>query len=208
MKLGIFGGTFDPIHNAHVAVARTVREAFHLDRILLIPNAMPPHKDDTLTAPFADRLAMVRLAVQNESGLEGSDAEAGTGRSYSIHTIEKVLSSLSSSDQLYFIIGADAFAEIRTWYRWQDVLSLVTFIVVARPGHTWVAPSEARVLRLDSMQLEVSSSAIRERLSVCEQPPELPPSVFEYICTHKLYGFGSACRPYPQTPLAADPVSG
>lgn len=196
------------MHNAHLAVARAARDAFSLERVLLIPNAIPPHKQDSLTAPYADRLAMLRLAVANETCLEASDLEAGTGKSYSILTIEKLKATLSPEDRLYFIIGGDAFAEITTWHRWREVVDSVAFIVVARPGHTWEEPEGATVFRLDGVQLEVSSSAIRAKLAVCEEPAELPHAVFEYVRKHQLYGFGSACRPQTETPLTADPVSG
>jgi nicotinate-nucleotide adenylyltransferase len=208
LELAIFGGTFDPIHNAHLAAARAARDTFHLDRILLIPNAIPPHKQDSLTASYENRLAMVRLAAAGERRVEASDLEAGTGKSYSIHTIERLAATLDQSDQLYFIIGADAFAEIRTWYRWQDVIARVTFIVVSRPGHEWDIPEHAQVRRLDQIYMEVSSSAIRTRLALCQQPPELPEPVFQYIRQHALYGYGSACGQHPQLPLTADPVSG
>lgn len=196
------------MHNAHLAVARTARDAFSLDRVLLIPNAIPPHKQDSLTAPYEDRLAMVRLAVESESSLEASDLEADTGKSYSIRTIEKLKATLSGEDRLYFIIGGDAFAEITTWYRWREVVNSVAFIVVARPGHTWEVPEGATVLRLDSVHLEVSSSAIRAKLAVCEEPAELPHAVFEYVRKHKLYRFGSGCAPQTETPLTPDHVSG
>ncbi len=208
MELAIFGGTFDPVHNAHLAVARTVRDAFSLSRVLLIPNAIPPHKHDSLTAPYEDRLAMVRLAVANEPCLEASDLEAGSGKSYSIRTIEKLKATLSAKDRLYFVIGGDAFAEITTWHRWREVVDSVDFIVVARPGHTWAIPEGATVLRLDGVHLEVSSSAIRAKLAVCQEPAELPHAVFEYVREHKLYRFGSGCTPQTETPLTADPVSG
>lgn len=208
MDLGIFGGTFDPVHNAHLAVARAARDAFGLDRVLLIPNAIPPHKQDSLTAPYPDRLEMVKLAVAGEPRIEASDIEAGAGKSYSILTIDRLRALLTTSDRLYFIIGADAFAEIATWHRWREVIATVEFIVVARPGHMWDVPQGAKVHRLDSVHLEVSSSAIRAKLAVCEEPAELPHPVFEYIRQHRLYRFGSACAPESEMPLTADPVSG
>jgi len=208
LELGIFGGTFDPVHSAHLAVARAARDVYHLDRVLLVPNAIPPHKQESLTAAYADRLEMLKLAVAGEFNLEASDLEAGSGKSYSILTIERLMPTLSPGDRLYFIIGADAFAEIQTWYRWQEVIAKVTFIVVARPGHSWVSPTDADVRPLDSVHLEVSSSAIRAQLALCQRPVELPPAVFEYIRQHGLYGFGSACQNHPPLPLTADPVSG
>jgi nicotinate-nucleotide adenylyltransferase len=137
---------------------------------------------------------MVQLACAGEPGLEACDIEAGTERSYSIHTIGRLRARLGPQDSLLFIIGADAFDEIRTWYRWREVVDAVEFIVVTRPGHGYTVPEGARVRSLESVQMPVSSSAIREKLALCERPDELPPAVFEYIRENRLYGYGSACR--------------
>ena len=89
---------------------------------------------------------------------------------------------------MFFIIGADAFAEIRSWYRWEDVIASVEFIVVARPGHLYVPPPGARVHRLETVALPVSSSEIRKALARGDNPPELPDAVTAYIRDHHLYG--------------------
>jgi nicotinate-nucleotide adenylyltransferase len=193
MKIAILGGTFDPIHNAHLAVACAARDAFGLDRVLLVPAANPPHKQHRLTEPWAHRFRMVELACAAHRGLEASAIEAADSKSYSIQTIEKLRAGLSPSDTLYFIIGADAFAEIGTWFRAQDVVQSVEFIVVTRPGHEYSIPEGARVHTLDTVHMPVSSSRIREMLALCERPAEISPAVFEYIREHRLYGFGSAC---------------
>jgi nicotinate-nucleotide adenylyltransferase len=140
---------------------------------------------------------MVGLACAGERALESSALEAGEAQSYSIVTIEGVRDGLTPADRLFFIIGADAFAEICTWYRWQKVVQLVEFIVVTRPGHQYIVPPGARVHSLASVQSAVSSSNIREKLARCEAPGELAPAVFDYIREHRLYGFGSACLPGP-----------
>ena len=193
MNIGIFGGTFDPVHNAHLAVARSARDAFDLDRVLLIPAANPPHKLSRQTEAWEHRFRMVQLACMSEARLEASNVEAGTVKSYSIDTIERLKSARGPEDRLFFIIGADAFAEIGTWYRWCDVVAAVEFIVVTRPGHAYSVPDGCRVHPLDCLSMDVSSSHIRERLALCEPPEELPPQVFDYIREHKLYGYGSAC---------------
>jgi nicotinate-nucleotide adenylyltransferase len=133
---------------------------------------------------------MAELACQGEPRLVVSRLEEGTVRSYSIDTIEKVRSGMAAPDELFFIIGADAFAEIRTWLRWQDVARAVCFIVVNRPGHRYAIPPGVRVERMDSVDLPISSSDIRLALAAGELPAEVPQSVLEYILAHHLYGAG------------------
>jgi nicotinate-nucleotide adenylyltransferase len=187
LRLAIFGGTFDPIHDAHLRVAREAAREFGLARVLFVPAALPPHKSGATRAGYQDRYRMVELACQGEPLFEPSRLEAGSGRSYSIHTIEKVKAGLEPGDEVYFLIGADAFAEIRSWYRWQSVLSQVDFIVVARPGHQYEVPPGARVHRMETLALPVSSSQIRARLAAGESPAEVPRAVLEYIRRKGLY---------------------
>src|SRR5437763_4630558 len=129
MRLAIFGGTFDPIHQAHLAIARAAADRFHLDRVLFVVAAHPPHKHGVTHAPYEDRVRMAELAAAADPRFEVSRLEENTARSYSIDTIEKLRATLAPADQLYFLIGADAFAEIRTWHRWYDVASSVHFLV-------------------------------------------------------------------------------
>ncbi len=185
MRLALFGGAFDPIHNAHLRIAKEALRQFHLDRVLFVPAARPPHKQTH--ASYEDRYRMVELSVQNEPGLEASRLEAGAERNYSIDTVEKVKRELKPGDQLFFLIGADAFAEIRTWKRWQDLVREVEFIVVGRPGHQYEIPEGARVHSLDSVELPVSSSDIRARFEAGDPRLESPPAVLNYIAERKLY---------------------
>ncbi|MEN6604863.1 MAG: nicotinate-nucleotide adenylyltransferase [Bryobacteraceae bacterium] len=187
MKLALFGGTFDPIHAAHLTVAREAADRFALDRVLFIPNAHPPHKGGTVTADYEDRVRMAELACQEDPRFHVSKLEAGTRKSYSILTIEKVRQTLDVGDELFFLIGSDAFAELRSWYRWRDVIAEVEFIVVTRPGHQYTTPPEARVLRLETLALPVSSSDIRAALARGETPRELPAAVAAYIRERGLY---------------------
>jgi nicotinate-nucleotide adenylyltransferase len=190
MRLAIFGGTFDPIHNAHLRIAREAAGRFRLDRVLFIPAASPPHKSGVTHAPYEDRVRMAELACTGEPRFQVSRLEEGTARSYSIHTIAKVRAQLAPEQGetgLFFIIGADAFAEIQTWYRWEDVARAVRFIVVSRPGHDYQAPPGIVFDRLDGLDLAVSSSAIRRALAAGRHPAGLPDRVFEYIRAHGLY---------------------
>lgn len=196
MRLGIFGGTFDPVHSAHLTVAREAADQFQLDQVWFVPAARPPHKTDKELASFEDRCRMIELACKDDPRFVLSLLESGKGKSYSVETMEAVR---AMGEEPYFIIGADAFAEITTWHRWQDLLKLTGFIVVTRPGHVYLAPPGARVHRLDTVALPVSSSEIRRRLAAGEIPRELPQNVAQFITGHGLYQFPrEVARPVSQ----------
>jgi nicotinate-nucleotide adenylyltransferase len=186
MRTAIFGGTFDPIHSAHLEMARQAADQFRLDRVLFIPAGNPPHK--RADTPFEHRYRMVELACAADPRFIASRLEEGDQKSYSIHTIERVKAANGAvSDEVFFIIGSDAIAEIQTWHRWEDVIRAVEFIVVARPGHQIVSPPGARVHRLETVELPVSSSEIRDALARGETPAELPGAVAGYIRANGLY---------------------
>jgi len=187
LRVAIFGGTFDPIHGAHLTVALEAARAFELDQVLLVPAANPPHKSGATEAPYEDRYRMVELACEGQERLIPSRLEEGSAKSYSIDTVERLRRQLKAEDQIFFLIGADAFAEITTWHRWQDLLGAVDFIVVTRPGHDYEVPAGARVHRLETLALPISSSEIREKLAAGLAPAELPPKVLDYIRRRGLY---------------------
>jgi nicotinate-nucleotide adenylyltransferase len=182
MRTAIFGGTFNPIHSAHLEMARQAADQFALDRVLFIPAGNPPHKE--ASTPYEHRFRMVELACAADPRFVASRLEEGREKSYSIHTIERVK---AAGGEVFFIIGSDAFSEISTWHRWQDVIHAVEFIVVSRPGHAIVCPPGARVHRLESVALPVSSSEIRRALAHGESPVELPKEVLAYIRANHLY---------------------
>lgn len=140
LKVGLFGGTFDPIHNGHLAVARAARDRFKLDRVYFIPCGRPPHKDRPGLSPFLHRFAMVSLACGGESRFIPSLAEAGADlrgrrRFYSAETVRRLRRQLGPRVKLYFLLGADAYAYLPTWKNFRQLLRLCDFIVAGRPGY-------------------------------------------------------------------------
>jgi nicotinate-nucleotide adenylyltransferase len=131
---------------------------------------------------------MAELACAEEPRFEVSRLEENTERSYSIDTIEKVRAGLNPTDRLYFLIGADAFAELGTWHRWQDIVAAVIFIVVSRPGNGYRVPEGARLERLENLDLPISSSEIRDALARGKPVTDVPEQVLRYILQHRLYG--------------------
>jgi nicotinate-nucleotide adenylyltransferase len=148
---------------------------------------MPPHKTNNGVAPYEDRFRMVELACRPYPRFEASRLEAEEGRSYTIDTVRRYRSQMAAGEQLFFLIGADAFDELESWKDWRELTQLIEFIVVTRPAETYDVPASARVHQLSGLQLPVSSSSIRTRLASGAPTPELPPAVREYIDCHGLY---------------------
>jgi nicotinate-nucleotide adenylyltransferase len=136
MNIALYGGTFDPIHCGHVSAARAARERFSLDRICFIPVGHPPHRPGERLTAFEHRYAMVALACAGEPAFVPSLAEAPAGRgpNYSIDTLRRFRRRLKPRDRLFFLIGADAFLELRTWRQWRALLNAAEFLIVSRPG--------------------------------------------------------------------------
>lgn len=133
-RLGLFGGTFNPIHLGHVQVVREVKAGFDLDKILIIPSALPPHKKLNSVVAAEDRLEMIRLAFSNDPTFVISDIELKrSGPSYTIDTVRHFKSISPENTKLYFILGMDAFLEIDTWKSYNDLFDLIPFIVMSRP---------------------------------------------------------------------------
>ncbi len=131
--IGLFGGTFNPVHLGHVRVIREVKSGFNLDEILIIPSALPPHKKPDSVVAAEDRLEMIRLAFLNDPDFVISDVELKrTGPSYTIDTVRYFRSLLPENTKLYLIMGLDAFLEIDTWKSYKDLFLLIPFIVMFR----------------------------------------------------------------------------
>lgn len=186
----LFGGTFDPIHNAHLTIAEEAASRFSLNEIVFVPAANPPHKELGEVTPYEDRFQMVALACAPYPKFLASRLEEGSNRSYTVNTLERFRKELGPKDRLFFLIGSDAFDELETWKRWREVVKLTNFIVVARPGIEYHIPENARIERLDGLDLPVASTRIRARLALGEPTPELPPAVRKFIEERGLYGAG------------------
>ena len=134
MQIGLFGGTFDPIHNGHLQAVLDVMETFPLHRCMLIPAAVPPHKARPDMAEVSDRLEMVRLAAGGVEGLEVSEVEIRrSGPSYTVDTVRHFQKILPSGTRILLLLGIDAFFEIDSWHAWQELLGAVPLIVMTRP---------------------------------------------------------------------------
>jgi nicotinate-nucleotide adenylyltransferase len=134
-KIGVLGGTFNPIHYGHLAAAEEIRDRLKLDRVLFIPVYLPPHKQEEGMLSAVQRLEMVRLATAGNPHFKISDIEVKReGMSYTIDTIE-ALRAANPGAEFYFITGLDSFLEIQTWKDWEKLLSLCCFVVLSRPGY-------------------------------------------------------------------------
>ena len=210
-RVGILGGTFDPVHVGHLETARLVQRSFALDRTLLVPSGTPPHRQPPAASRF-HRFAMTAMAVTGIAGLQISDLEIGDqSPSFTSGTLERLHQQGLRPAQIFFITGADAFAEIATWHRYPDVLDMAHFVVVARPGHATSAltqrlPQIARrmchydddacgpgenapvIYLVDEPTPDVSSTDIRRRIAAGQSIAGLvPDAVNAYIEQHRLY---------------------
>lgn len=199
-RWGILGGTFDPIHYAHLAIAENAREELGLAGVLFIPAGSPPHKPDRIVSAPSHRAAMVELAIADNPAFRLSRVELDrSGPSYSVDTLSQLLESdrEASAERYVFIISVEALASLHTWREPRRLLELTAVAVVPRlgtrsPGRAWIAEhfpgQEDRVLFLDGPELGHSASDIRRRASEGRSIRYLvPPGVEAYIKEHSLY---------------------
>jgi nicotinate-nucleotide adenylyltransferase len=141
-RVGLLGGTFNPVHNGHLAIARQTRDILELARVVLIPAGDPPHKPEEHLASAKDRYEMVRLAIASDPWLSISDVDVRRpGKSYSIDTVQILQAEYGTGAELYFLIGLDAFLELPTWREPETLLTLCSFVVLSRPGLSFQALS-------------------------------------------------------------------
>jgi nicotinate-nucleotide adenylyltransferase len=192
MRLGLFGGTFDPIHLGHLILAETCREAAGLDRVWFVVAGAPPHKPGDRTA-VADRLEMARIAVAGHSSFEVSEIEAkAPGPHYSFQTVEAIQQE-RPGDELFFLIGADSLAELPSWRQPERIAALATIVVVNRPGAAATAipdlGSQARsIIPVIMPSIGIASHDLRRRVAEGRSIRYLVPRGVEaYIQAQSLY---------------------
>lgn len=192
MRIGLYGGTFDPIHLGHLRAAETAREAFRLDLVAFLPAAVPPHREAPVS-PAEDRLAMARLATAAHPRFEAWDAELRrSGPSYTVETVSTLVSE-RPSDSFVLVVGADTWPEMASWREPERLLRLVEVAVVDRPGYPGGElrlpfPGARGVRRAEGPSLPISATAIRERVARGLSVRFLvPDAVADYIEARRLY---------------------
>ena len=216
-RIALFGGTFDPVHLGHLAVAKTVSQIFEIDELLFVPAWIAPHKRARAVTPALHRYAMLVLATQHESRLRISQFELESpDRNYTVETLSHFESEIGSSAELFFVMGADSWSEIQTWRDWERLLTIANHIVITRPGYELEraglsAEVNARIVDLrsnrdlkqarsakehkqifftDAVQMGISATEIRRaaRRSEFDRLVELVPKpVADYIVKYELY---------------------
>lgn len=189
MKIGILGGTFDPIHKGHLALAKNAQEQFLLDKVILIPAYAPPHKKNIPFLTSAeDRYKMVKLAIGQEPFFEVSDCEMRRkGISYTIDTLEELELQYPKAE-FYLILGQDAFEDIDKWRQGEVIKKKVTFLVANRRHHDTRIPGEVIVKWIQMPIYSISASEIRSALKHGQEIGDfLVPEVYQYIQAHHLY---------------------
>lgn len=147
-RIALYGGTFDPVHNGHMSVARALLQLFELDELVFIPAHVAPHKREQFVSPALKRYAMLALATQNEARLRVSTFELDAPeRPYTVETLTRMKQRYGEHARLFFVMGADSWTDIRTWREWERVLSLTNHIVMARPGYDLDATHVTEAIR-------------------------------------------------------------
>jgi len=199
LKIGLMGGTFDPIHLAHLVTAEAALEQYRLERVIFVPTGFPPHKKDQRVTQAEHRHSLVVLATASHPRFEVSRVEIDRpGPSYTADTLEEMRRRLPQGTELYFITGADAIIDVGTWREPERLFALCRFIAAPRPGwsqetaQTGLRRLEERfgceILEIQSRAMDISSSEIRRRVAAGQSIRYLVPEVVEaYIQKHGLY---------------------
>lgn len=197
-RIGLFGGTFDPIHNGHLHIARSFADELNLESVILLPAGDPYHKTTPRTAAH-HRLAMAEIAAQADSRLAVSDCDiVRQGATYTHDTVQ-IFRQHFPAAELWLLIGMDSLLQLHTWHRWQNLVRQCRIAAAPRPGSSlaqapaplqnWLAEAlpQGRLHILQAEPLPISSSQIRQQLATQHTSPDIPPEVLGYIRQHQLY---------------------
>jgi nicotinate-nucleotide adenylyltransferase len=214
-RIGVLGGTFDPVHYGHLRCAEEVREVLELDRVIFIPAASPPHKFEGTILDFEHRWEMLKKAIEDHPFFEASDLEMRLpGKSYTAVTLRRLHEVFTERPRLFFLLGMDAFLELNTWWRYRDLFCLASLVVLRRPGHleervleflkdhvsmsysfqarggVFTHPELLPVYTVKNTYLEISSTQIRRLVAQGKSIRYLAPrEVLSYIAENRLYGY-------------------
>lgn len=197
MRIGIMGGTFNPIHNAHLMLAELAREEYKIDKLLFMPSGNPPHKQEEKPVPAEHRGEMCRLAIEDNPDFLYCDYEINKSElSYTANTLE-YFKNKYPKDELYFIIGGDSLCALETWYKPEKILAFCTILVFERSGVCESTTAEiarlaekygANIKLIHAPKFDISSSQIRERIAGGKTVRYMiPAEIIDYINEHKLY---------------------
>lgn len=197
-RIGLFGGTFDPIHNGHLHIARSFADELNLESVILLPAGDPYHKTAPRTAAH-HRLAMAEIAAQADSRLAVSDCDiVRQGATYTHDTVQ-IFRQHFPAAEFWLLIGMDSLLQLHTWHRWQNLVRQCRIAAAPRPGsslaqapaplQSWLAEAlpQGRLHILQAEPLPISSSQIRQQLATEHTSPDIPPEVLSYIQQHQLY---------------------
>jgi nicotinate-nucleotide adenylyltransferase len=191
MRVALFGGTFDPIHRGHLAIAAAAADRFALDKVLFAPVGRQPLKVGVVGAGFRDRLEMVRVASGVDRRFVGTDVDgprADGSPNYTVDTLERLRGEMPGAE-LYVLVGVDSYLDLPRWREPERLMELAEWIVVSRPGFCLPTVLPVRVHLLDGVYEDVSATELRERLRRGDECGDLlPPPVSRYIREHHLYG--------------------
>ena len=214
-RIAFYGGSFDPLHNGHLTIARTLREKFALNEFVFIPAFHAPHKKDKKPTSAFQRFAMLALATNDEPQIKVSKMELDVPeRPFTVETLERLKNELTDT-QIFFVMGADSWAEITTWREWEKVLTLVNIIVVTRPDYeigfehvtdeirerivdlrktetenqSEIQNPKSKIYITDSVQIDISATEIRQKIKENERDwhEDVPQAVAKYIEKYELY---------------------
>lgn len=189
MRIGILGGTFDPVHEGHIYLAKKVCQKLALDKVLFIPTYLPPHKKGVKVTPAKHRYNMLKLAVSGNKKFKISDMEIKRkGRSYSVETLRRLRKKYGKKAELFFITGSDSLKELNKWKNLKEILSLCKFVVAKRPGFSIKkAPKNFVFIKINAK--DISARDIRKKIKSGKSISNLiPGAVKNYIYKYKLYG--------------------